>query len=615
MDKQPKFTARPARLGDAGDRDSQDLITKVGTLLHGGPVDSAEVLRIREVLLFEAPELTKRLVRFFCLLVLATGIATFGLLLDSTAAVIGAMIVAPLMLPIMGLAFAISLGDGRAVVSSVLVALTGMVVVVGVGCVLAIPLSGLLEPKEIGQIMVRTAPRLLDLIAAVVIGLAGAFAMGRKDVSDTLPGVAIAVSLVPPLANTGILLAFGEVQLALGSLLLFLANYVAILFSGTLVFRIMGFGLAFARGADGQAHRKGAWVSALGVFVVALPLGVASYDIAVKTSIKRTVTKELKEWLADGSYRLAYVESETADVRVKVLLKGSGILPPIDDLEERLSGRLAGRELEVEVIEVKSFQIKPPAQFEEWVSLEGQGILERAYYTLQTDDWEELAKVCVEAEAYLTVLKSVEELKPYVDWLEQRLDYYQIVEEAVRQVPGDGRDEGWKRAISKRITDFDLWKNRVAPRPVPGRAEALTPLLRRVFIEEGVPPELIWVAEVESTFNPAARSPVGALGLFQLMPATAKSLGLRVTQVDERLDPERNARAAARYLRQLYRRFGSWELALAAYNGGQGRVSRLLRQQPGAGFAQIAPYLPAETRMYVPKVMAIISLREGRLPG
>ncbi|HMP73520.1 MAG TPA: DUF389 domain-containing protein [Kiritimatiellia bacterium] len=546
---------------------------------------------------------------------MATGIATFGLLLDSTAAVIGAMIVAPLMLPIMGLAFAISLGDGRAVVSSVLVALTGMVVVVGVGCVLAIPLSGLLEPKEIGQIMVRTAPRLLDLIAAVVIGLAGAFAMGRKDVSDTLPGVAIAVSLVPPLANTGILLAFGEVQLALGSLLLFLANYVAILFSGTLVFRIMGFGLAFARGADGQAHRKGAWVSALGVFVVALPLGVASYDIAVKTSIKRTVTKELKEWLADGSYRLAYVESETADVRVKVLLKGSGILPPIDDLEERLSGRLAGRELEVEVIEVKSFQIKPPAQFEEWVSLEGQGILERAYYTLQTDDWEELAKVCVEAEAYLTVLKSVEELKPYVDWLEQRLDYYQIVEEAVRQVPGDGRDEGWKRAISKRITDFDLWKNRVAPRPVPGRAEALTPLLRRVFIEEGVPPELIWVAEVESTFNPAARSPVGALGLFQLMPATAKSLGLRVTQVDERLDPERNARAAARYLRQLYRRFGSWELALAAYNGGQGRVSRLLRQQPGAGFAQIAPYLPAETRMYVPKVMAIISLREGRLPG
>lgn len=154
---------------------------------------------------------------------------------------------------------------------------------------------------------------------------------------------------------------------------------------------------------------------------------------------------------------------------------------------------------------------------------------------------------------------------------------------------------------------------------MPERAAVLAPRLREIFREEGVPPELIWVAEVESSFNPAARSPVGALGLFQFMPATAESFGLSVSPVDQRLDPEMNARAAAQYLRQLYQRFGSWQLALAAYNGGQGRVARLLRQHEASRFEDIAPFLPSETQMYVPKVMATVQLREGidprTLPG
>jgi uncharacterized hydrophobic protein (TIGR00271 family) len=615
MDEKSPINAPPSRQAQRGNRATHDGLAIVGSVLHGGPVDLEEVKRIRDVVMFEAPELAKRLVRFFCLLFMATGIATFGLLLDSTAAVIGAMIVAPLMLPIVGLAFAISLGDGRAALSSALVALVGIVAVVGVGCLLTLPLAGLLDPREIGQIMVRTAPRLLDLVAALVIGMAGAFAIARRDVSDTLPGVAIAVSLVPPLANVGILLAFGEGQLAFGSLLLFLANYVAILFSGILVFRIMGFGAAFAPEASGPTHGKGVWVSSLGILLVGLPLALASYDIAVKTSIKRAVTKEIKAWLADGSYRLAGVDTETADASIKVLLKGSGYLPPVEDLEDRLDNLLAARELHVEVIETKSLRLAGSRWVEAGMKDDEPGMLERLYDALLADDVVDLANAREEAEEYLTLLKSMEELKPYADWLESRIEYYQIAEKLLEEIPGDPREDGWKQAAFRRITGFEEWKERVAGRPEPGRAEALLPLLRRVFIEEGVPPELVWVAEVESTFNPAARSPVGALGLFQLMPATAKSLGLRVSQVDERLDPERNARAAARYLRQLYGRFGSWELALAAYNGGQGRVARLLRQQPGAGFAEIASSLPAETRMYVPKVMAIISLREGRLPG
>jgi uncharacterized membrane protein len=102
-------------------------------LLHGGPVDTVEIARVREVILFEEPALRERLVRFGALLTLASAIATFGLYGDSVAAVIGAMIVAPLMLPIMGLAFAISIGDLRAIRSSLVVGIGGIATAIGVG--------------------------------------------------------------------------------------------------------------------------------------------------------------------------------------------------------------------------------------------------------------------------------------------------------------------------------------------------------------------------------------------------------------------------------------------------------------------------------------------------
>jgi membrane-bound lytic murein transglycosylase D len=98
------------------------------------------------------------------------------------------------------------------------------------------------------------------------------------------------------------------------------------------------------------------------------------------------------------------------------------------------------------------------------------------------------------------------------------------------------------------------------------------------------------------------------------MPATAQSLGLDTFLPDERTDPEKSARAAARYLRTLHGRFGNWPLALAAYNAGEGRVSRTLAARRGKEFADIAESLPAETRMYVPKVCALIATRAGVSP-
>jgi membrane-bound lytic murein transglycosylase D len=158
---------------------------------------------------------------------------------------------------------------------------------------------------------------------------------------------------------------------------------------------------------------------------------------------------------------------------------------------------------------------------------------------------------------------------------------------------------------------YDLWLARVKDRPVPERAASLMPTLRAAFEAEGVPASLAWLAEAESSMNPNARSPAGARGLFQLMPDTAKRLGLATFLPDERTDPQKSARAAARHLRELRDKFGSWPLALAAYNAGEGRVSRTLASARTKDYAAIANSLPAETRMYVPKVCALVAVRGG----
>jgi membrane-bound lytic murein transglycosylase D len=98
------------------------------------------------------------------------------------------------------------------------------------------------------------------------------------------------------------------------------------------------------------------------------------------------------------------------------------------------------------------------------------------------------------------------------------------------------------------------------------------------------------------------------------MPGTAHALGLGTFFPDERTDPDKSAHASARYLRTLYARFGSWPLALAAYNAGEGRVGRLLASRGADDFAGVASGLSVETRMYVPKVLALVAVRTGTQP-
>ncbi|MFA5043041.1 MAG: lytic transglycosylase domain-containing protein [Kiritimatiellia bacterium] len=149
----------------------------------------------------------------------------------------------------------------------------------------------------------------------------------------------------------------------------------------------------------------------------------------------------------------------------------------------------------------------------------------------------------------------------------------------------------------------------------PADIVAMIPQLKKVFAREGVPQQWVWMAEVESALNPRAISSAGAAGLFQLMPATARRFGLRTAPLDDRLEPEKSAGAAAQYLKFLRQEFGCWSLALAAYNAGEGRVKEIMKKRKARTFDEVERYLPSETRAYVPKVMALVAMREDRLQG
>jgi soluble lytic murein transglycosylase-like protein len=138
--------------------------------------------------------------------------------------------------------------------------------------------------------------------------------------------------------------------------------------------------------------------------------------------------------------------------------------------------------------------------------------------------------------------------------------------------------------------------------------------LTRILREENLPPELLAVAMVESGLNLLALSSKGARGIWQFMPATAERYGLAIdATVDHRIHPEHSTRAAARYLRDLYRQFGDWKLVLAAYNWGEDKVQRLIDRTGIRDFDEMARrgLLPAETRKFVPMVLAVWAKLSG----
>ena len=209
------------------------------------------------------------------------------------------------------------------------------------------------------------------------------------------------------------------------------------------------------------------------------------------------------------------------------------------------------------------------------------------------------------------VLERYEETQPYAAWLKAHLLDFDVSQKLREQVSATVTNKLTLPQAPPQL-QRTVWVRAIDLTPAPPAAKPQLVRLKEIFAEEKMPRELVWLAEVESSFDPRAQSPAGAAGLFQLMPATARSLDLSVGLFsDERLHPEKNGRAAARYLRDLHQRFGDWRLALAAYNCGPTRVAELLKKHRAKTYDAISPYLPVETQMYVPKVEATLRKREG----
>jgi uncharacterized hydrophobic protein (TIGR00271 family) len=284
-----------------------------------------DVERMREQLLFDGPGVARKLSRFWTLLALSAVIASAGIVSDSTATVIGAMIVAPLMTPILGTVLAIVTGDGRNIVRSAALVVGGAALVVAIGY-----LVGVLVPFDVvsstsSQVAGRVHPRLIDLVAALATGAVGSFALVRSDVSDTLPGVAIAISLVPPLAVAGITLEGGAPHQSAGALLLFLTNVAAILLTGLAVMALY----RVRRGDRNAAgEKRGGRLSTVVVvaFVVAIavPLSATSRAITSETLDATHVRPVAQRWAESAGWSVSTVEAGSDGIVVHV----AGPLPP-----------------------------------------------------------------------------------------------------------------------------------------------------------------------------------------------------------------------------------------------------------------------------------------------
>jgi uncharacterized hydrophobic protein (TIGR00271 family) len=283
-------------------------------------------------LFFEGDKRRINLERYIVLLFLAVVISTYGVIGDSVATVIGAMIIAPLMRPIMATTAGLIMGDMRRAVISFLTVVASVIGVIALAWLLTeINIATIISFETNTQITGRVSPRLIDLFAALAAGAAGAFAMSRDDVADSLPGVAIAISLVPPLCVVGIGLAEGEVGVAGGAMLLFLTNFFSILLAGGAVLGLLGLSTAATEGLRSAARKRAFLFIAIGILLVAIPLAGTTQEVYEQALIRRDTAQWAVEWLEGTEYSVSRVE--VGGDQVNLIIYGSGDRPEPDNLD------------------------------------------------------------------------------------------------------------------------------------------------------------------------------------------------------------------------------------------------------------------------------------------
>jgi len=237
-------------------------------------------------------------VEYYFFIVLSCIIATIGLIQDSAAVIIGAMVIAPLMSPVLGVSMSIVRGDIPLLLRALRSVVIGVVMALAVSCLTAWIVY--VNPQT-PQILARTQPNILDLIVGLAAGMAGAYAMNRKSLFLSLSGVAIAVSLMPPLAVTGIGLALKNADMAYKSFLLCFSNMVAINMAAILMFTSFGF-IPKKEGSTMREFRKNFLLSLILLVILAIPLGLF-LQVTIRQSLMDREIRSTCRHMVDSYYR------------------------------------------------------------------------------------------------------------------------------------------------------------------------------------------------------------------------------------------------------------------------------------------------------------------------
>ena len=285
---------------------------------------------IREKTFIDFSNRHKQLSAFFFCLIGAALIASYGIANQSTAVVIGAMLIAPLMTPILGTSFAATHGDLHGAIKTFSISTLGTLSVIATSFIIAktiptgIPIIGNPEIES------RISPSLVDLYIAIGAGLVGAYVLARPTMSDAFPGVAVAVALVPPLCVTGISLASGYWAYAYQSFLLFTVNFFAVQISSSIIFFFLGYG---SRRNENQTriHRVWFFVASITLALLIIPLVDATERTVHATITESAMTQIASQWLENSSYHLVSVN--TQDNQITLQIAGFGKLPDINELK------------------------------------------------------------------------------------------------------------------------------------------------------------------------------------------------------------------------------------------------------------------------------------------
>lgn len=287
-------------------------------------------------LYFEPPASTQKQVGFWVLLVLSTTIATLAILADSTAVVIGAMLVAPLMTPILGVSAGIVNGWMGRVSRAFATVAGGVAVSILVAWIVSSWAPHFVPIASNSQVVSRVSPTLLDMLIALAAGAAGAYATVDKRVSASITGVAIAVALVPPLGVVGVTLTTANYAEAMGAFLLFLTNLVSIILAASIVFVLTGFAV-IARLRENKERMKTVFATVvLGAMIILVPLAFTSEGIITSAS-RQSIAKEVTEAWLDVEEGLTLNRVEVEGDEVTVIITGEGDVPVISILNTDLS--------------------------------------------------------------------------------------------------------------------------------------------------------------------------------------------------------------------------------------------------------------------------------------